>query len=37
MSGFHKPTVATVAVVLVVILIGYHFLSRRSRKAANNG
>lgn len=34
MDGFHKPTVVTVIVVVVVIAIGYHVLTRRSRKAA---
>lgn len=31
MNGFHKPTVITVAVIVVVALLLMHFLSRRSR------
>lgn len=29
MNGFHRPTVLTVAVVVIVIAIAYHFLSKR--------
>jgi hypothetical protein len=29
MKGFHKPTVATVAVVVLVVALAYHFLLGR--------
>jgi len=29
MKGFHKPTVMTVAVVVVVVALAYHFLLGR--------
>lgn len=34
MNGFHKPTVMTVAIVVIVIVVGYHFLSKRSASKA---
>ena len=32
MKGFHKPTVATVAVIVVVAFLAYHFLLGRKSK-----
>ncbi len=35
MKGFHKPTVITVVVILVVVLIAYHVAFGRKRKEAS--
>lgn len=33
MSGFHKPTVVTVAILVVVLLVAFHFIGKRNRSA----
>lgn len=32
--SFHRPTLMATVIAVVVILVGYHLLTRNSRKAA---
>lgn len=32
MDGFHKPTVGVTVVIVIVILVGYHVLTKRSAR-----
>lgn len=32
MGGFHRPTLVTTVVAVLVILVAYHFLAKRSSR-----